>query len=61
MADPMDAPGLPRHATRSLVGAHGIPRGRPQASMTEHVGFRGRPPKLPWDPTGVDVLSLIHI
>ena len=55
MAGPIDALGLPRHPTRSPVGAHGIPRGRPWASMAEHVGFRGRPSKVPWDPTGVAV------
>ena len=53
IADPMDGHGLPRHPTRSPEGAHGIPRGRPWSSMVEHVGFRGRPPKVPWDPTGV--------
>ena len=53
MADPMDAHGLPRHPTQSPVGAHGITRGRPWASRVEHVGLRGRPPKVPWNPTGV--------
>ena len=43
--------GLPRHSTRSSVGAHGIPRGGPWASMAGHVGFPGRPPKVPWDLT----------
>ena len=45
----MDAHGLARHPTQSPVGAHGIPRGRPWVSMAGHVGFRGRPPKVPWD------------
>ena len=47
------------------MGSHGIPRRRPWAPMASyavvhghpwyHVGFRGRPPKVPWDPTGVAV------
>ena len=37
------------------MGSHGIPRGRPWASMVEYVGFRGRPPKVAWDPTGIAV------
>ena len=51
----MGSRGIPRRRPWVPTASHGVVHGHPWASMADHVRFRWRPPKVPWDLTAVAV------